>query len=147
MSGYSDFFTEEEHKAISTAIRSAEKRTSGEIRVHLEDQCDHLPEDRAAYVFDKLEMHRTKDRNAVLFYLAVDDHRFAVVGDSGINDRVGGAFWKSLCLGMEARFRQGEFLTGLTEGIQKVGEHLSQQFPYHGEDLNELDDEVSTGLL
>lgn len=147
MSGYSDFFTEEEHKAISAAIKAAEKRTSGEIRVHLEDHCDHLPEDRAAYVFDQLEMYETKDRNAVLFYLAVEDHRFAVVGDAGIHDRVGGSFWTTLCQSMETRFRNKEFLIGLTEGIQKVGEHLSQQFPYEREDVNELDDEVSTGKL
>jgi uncharacterized membrane protein len=147
LSGYSDFFTEEEHKAISTAIKAAEKRTSGEIRVHLEDHCDNLPEDRAAYVFDQLEMYKTKDRNAVLFYLAVEDHRFAVVGDAGIHDRVGGDFWTALCQSMEARFRQKEFLKGLTEGIQLMGEHLSQQFPYEREDVNELDDEVSTGKL
>jgi len=147
LSGYSDFFSKEEHKAISTAIKAAEKRTSGEIRVHLEDHCDDLPEDRAAYIFDRLEMYETKDRNAVLFYLAVEDHRFAVVGDAGIHDRMGGAFWKELCQEMETQFRQGEFLKGLIDGIHKVGVHLSQQFPYKREDVNELDDEVSTGKL
>ncbi len=147
MKGYSEFFSQEEHQAILDAIKIAERKTSGEIRVHLEDRCDLFPEDRAAYVFDKLEMFSTADRNGVLFYLAVQDKRFAVIGDLGIHERVGTAFWKTLRDELQADFKQGNFKDGLIGSIHKMGERLSHFFPYERDDVNELSDEISKGDL
>jgi len=147
MPGYSHFFSKEEHQSILDAIRIAEKKTSGEIRVHLEDHCDHFPEDRAAYVFDRLDMHRTAERNGVLFYLAVLDKQFAIIGDLGIHERVGTDFWSSLRDILESEFKQGKFKEGMIACIDKMGESLSQFFPYQGDDKNELSDEISTGKI
>ena len=84
-----DLLRKESKEALVRAIQTAEKNTSGEIRVHLEQVCKGDPCLRAAYVFSKLGMFRTKDRNGVLIYLALKSHKFAIIGDSGINEKVG----------------------------------------------------------
>ncbi|HEY3372297.1 MAG TPA: TPM domain-containing protein, partial [Prolixibacteraceae bacterium] len=88
-----DFFTKEEKKQITDAIAEAERNTSGEIRLHAEGHCNIDVLDRAAYVFEKLGMYKTAQRNGVLFYLAVQDRKFAILGDAGINQVVPADFW------------------------------------------------------
>ena len=82
-----NFFTEEEKENIKLSIKNAELDTSGEIRVHVENKCKGEVLDRAAYVFDKLKMNKTELRNGVLFYLAIKNRKFAIIGDSGINEK------------------------------------------------------------
>ena len=91
-----DFFSEQEQTDIVCAIRDAEMQTSGEVRVHIEDTCPQEVLDRAASVFETLELHKTELRNSVLFYLSVQDHKFAVIGDVGINLRVPEHFWEEV---------------------------------------------------
>ncbi|MBI5009345.1 MAG: TPM domain-containing protein [Bacteroidia bacterium] len=81
----SSFFSKEQQSHLLAAVKEAEKSTSGEIRVHIETNCSEDVLDRAAWIFNKLKMHNTADRNGVLFYLAVTDRKFAVIGDGGIN--------------------------------------------------------------
>ena len=81
----SRFFSHEQKERILRSIRDAELDTSGEIRVHLERRCRGEALDRAAYLFEKLNMHKTALRNGVLFYLSIEDHKFAILGDAGIN--------------------------------------------------------------
>lgn len=88
------YFTEENKLQIANAIRVAELNTSGEIRIHIEKFCKGDVLDQAAYVFEKLEMHKTELRNGVLFYLAIEDHKFAILGDAGINQKVSDNFGK-----------------------------------------------------
>ena len=138
-------FTSEEQKAIVEAIKEAEKNTSGEIQVHVESHCKKEVLDRAVDVFAKLKMHDTKDRNAVLFYLAYKDHKFAILGDAGINAVVPHNFWDNIKEDMEIAFKQGAFTSGLCEGIRKAGAQLKTHFPYQKDDKNELGDEISFG--
>ena len=140
-----NFFSDQQRKQIEDAIREAEKNTSGEIRVHLESHCKEDVLDRSAYLFKKLEMHKTEQRNGVLFYLAVVDHKFAVIGDAGINSKVYGDFWKEINEIMTTCFKQGEFVGGLSKGILRCGEQLKTYFPYQKNDVNELPDEISFG--
>ncbi len=140
-----NFFSDQQRKQIEDAIREAEKNTSGEIRVHLESHCKEDVLDRSAYLFKKLEMHKTEQRNGVLFYLAVVDHKFAVIGDAGINSKVYGDFWKEINEIMTTCFKQGEFVGGLSKGILRCGEQLKTYFPYQKDDVNELPDEISFG--
>jgi uncharacterized membrane protein len=140
------FFTREEGMQIVAAIRAAEDHTSGEIRVHLENRCKHEePMDRAAVLFRRLKMDKTARRNGVLVYLAVKDHRFAILADEGINQVVPKGFWEEIASHMEAAFRAGEFLRGLTEGISLIGPKLREFFPGEANDENELSDEISFG--
>ena len=139
-------FSPEEKEQIKTAIQSAETRTSGEIQVHIENHCKGNVLDRAAEVFETLKMYQTKDRNGVLIYLAVLDHRFAILGDAGINSAVPADFWESTKELMASNFRQGKFTQGLIAGIHLAGDQLGAHFPYDRTgDTNELSDDVSFG--
>lgn len=140
-----DFFTPEQREDIRQAILNAELDTSGEIRVHIEANCKGDVMDRAAYMFDKLGMNKTDLRNGILFYLAVQNRVFAVIGDKGINAVVPENFWEILKNLLLNRFREGQFTEGLIEGINMVGLKLKKHFPYQTGDINELPDEISFG--
>jgi uncharacterized membrane protein len=139
------YFTEENKLQIANAIRVAEMNTSGEIRVHIEKYCKGNVLDRAAYIFEKLEMHKTQLRNGVLFYLAVEDHQFAILGDAGINQKVPENFWETTKELVLSKFKDVNLTEGLTSGILMAGEQLKTHFPYLKEDVNELTDEISFG--
>lgn len=139
-------FSSADKEAIVAAIQSAEVSTSGEIQVHIESRCKGDVLDRAVVVFDKLKMYQTQDRNGVLFYLAVEDKKFAILGDSGINEVVPENFWENIKEQMTIRFKAGEFTKGLIEAINEAGTQLGKHFPYQGDsDINELPDEISFG--
>ena len=140
-----NFFTSDQKNKIVESIGRAELNTSGEIRVHLESKCKEDVLDHAAYVFEKLEMHETELRNGVLFYLAVKDHKFAILGDAGINEKVPENFWDEIKERMLLKFKEGDFTSGLSEGIIMAGDQLKKHFPYQQEDENELSDEISFG--
>ncbi len=138
-----DFFTAAESEQIVQAIRDAEKSTSGEIRVHLEEHCKGEPLNRATELFAKLKMQATAQRNGVIFYLAVEDKKFAIYGDKGINEKVPADFWQQTRDLMQGHFKAGRFAQGLSEGIVLAGIQLKAYFPYQKDDVNELDDEIS----
>ncbi len=138
-----NFFSSEEKKRITDAIAEAEKNTSGEIRLHAEGHCKIDVLDRAAYVFKKLGMHETEQRNGVLFYLAVHDRKFAIIGDAGINRVVPSDFWNEIKETMLGYFKERNFTDGLTKGILMAGEQLKANFPYQKDDVNELTNEIS----
>ncbi|MBL7137649.1 MAG: TPM domain-containing protein [Bacteroidales bacterium] len=139
------FFTNQEQQQITRVIREAELNTSGEIRVHIENSCKGDVLDRAAYIFKQLNLHRTQLRNGVLFYLSVHDHKFAILGDKGINNTVSPGFWDEIKEEMSARFREGDLVSGLVDGILKAGEQLKAHFTHQTDDVNELEDEISFG--
>jgi len=140
-----NFFSQEDKQKILDAIKVAEKDTSGEIRVHLENHCKEEALDRAAYLFEKLEMHKTKQRNGVLFYLAVKDRKFAILGDAGINAVTAANFWDEIKGVILEKFKNDNFLEGITQGVLMAGDALKSHFPYHKTDVNELSDEISFG--
>ncbi|MEZ5082715.1 MAG: TPM domain-containing protein [Bacteroidales bacterium] len=140
-----NFFTTDEKEDITLAIKNAELDTSGEIRVHIEDKCKGDVKDRAAYIFEKLAMHKTEQRNGVLFYLAVKNRRFAILGDVGINNVVPENFWDKIRDDLLDSFREERFAEGLVSGITEAGKQLKKHFPYQTDDVNELSDEISFG--
>ena len=130
-----DKLSEKERQQILATIAAAEKNTSGEIRLFVEDVCGENVLDRAAYIFDKLGMKNTKDRNGVLFYLAFESRQFAIFGDAGINAI-------EIKAKMTNYFTEGEFVKGLTIGIEMSGKALKTHFPYQSNDKNELSDDI-----
>ncbi len=138
-----EFFTAAESEQIVQAIRDAEKSTSGEIRVHLEERCKGEPLKRATELFAKLKMQATEQRNGVIFYLAVEDKKFAIYGDKGINEKVPADFWQQTRDLMQGHFKEGRFTQGLSEGVLLAGIQLKAYFPYQKDDVNELDDNIS----
>ena len=139
------FFTEEQKKNLEQAIKESEKQTSGEIRVYVENSCSGEILDRAAYLFNLLEMTKTKERNGILFYLSIARQKFAVLGDAGINAKVPENFWDSVRDVMEKYFKDEDFTGGLIEGIRMTGEKLKTYFPWMPDDKNELSDAISFG--
>lgn len=141
-----DFFTVSQKKAIEDAVRQAELNTSGEVRVHIERKCKGDVLDRATEVFALLKMHKTQQRNGVLFYLSIEDHQFAILGDAGINAMVPENFWETIKGMMLEEFQQGNVSIGLIRGIRMTGDMLKKFYPYkRNEDVNELSDELSFG--
>ncbi len=138
-----NFFSEKQKEEIVQAIKQAELNSSGEIRVHIETQCKENVLDRAALVFKKLNMHKTKLRNGVLIYLAVESRVFAIIGDIGLNQLVPSDFWDSVKQTMQSSFVQSDFTKGLSTGILMTGEKLKTYFPFQSDDVNELPDEIS----
>jgi uncharacterized membrane protein len=141
----SSFFTKEQQAHIREAITEAEKETSGEIRVHIETHLSGDILDRASWIFKRIGMHQTKERNGVLFYLAVRNRKFAIIGDAGINAKVSEGFWDKIKGIMEDDFREKNFTEGLAKGILMAGNQLREQFPHLATDVNELSDEISFG--
>jgi uncharacterized membrane protein len=138
-----DFFSKEETEQIIAAIASAEKRTSGEIRLHVEDECKVPVLKRAEQIFEKHGMHKTAEHNGVLFYLAVKTKDFAVAGDSGIHAKVTQAFWNDINALVLSHFKEQKFAEGLCRGIELCGDQLQKYFPVKDGDKNELSDEIS----
>ena len=143
--GKNKFLTKEEEAMVVQAIQSAEHRTGGEIRVHIESKCKGQVLDRAAWLFKSLKMHETALRNGVLIYLSTSDRKFAIIGDSGINAVVPAGYWDDVRDLMIGNFSKGELVQGFVQGIEKVGEKLKEFFPYQEDDINELPDEISYG--
>ncbi len=139
------FFSEDEKSEILTAIKDAELNTSGEIRVHIENKCAENVLDRAAFLFKKLKMHQTEKRNGVLFYLAINDHKFAIIGDAGINEVTPEDFWDDIKNEVILHFKDARFVDGLKKGIRMAGVALKDKFPYQLDDVNELPDDISFG--
>lgn len=139
-----EFLTPQEEAEIIDAICTAENHTSGEIRVHLEPHSKMDAFDRAAEVFDLLGMDKTKSRNGVLIYVAVEDRTLVILGDQGINDKVPPHFWESTKDIIIHHFKEGAMKQGLVEGILMAGQQLKAHFPYEDGDTNELPNEIST---
>lgn len=138
-----DFFTKEEEAQIVSAIKAAENRTSGEIRVHLESHTDEPNLEHAKKVFEKVGMTKTELRNGVLFYLAIADRQFSILGDKGINAVTPDDFWDNIRDAAQDHFKKGEFTQGLIKGIEMAGKALKEYFPVADDDINELSDEIS----
>jgi len=145
MPNIEDFLSAQEEQEIIEAIRIAERETSGEIRVHIEQKCDMDVYEHALEVFHLLKMDNTMQRNGVLIYVAVDNKAFVIFGDKGINDRVDTDFWNSTRDKIASQFKSGYFKQGLIDGITEAGKVLAQYFPWEHGDRNELDNSISKG--
>ncbi|HKG05160.1 MAG TPA: TPM domain-containing protein [Pedobacter sp.] len=135
-------FTEQEQELISAAISTAEKATSGEIRIAIEKHCEGDAFERATAYFFKLGMDKTSRHNGVLIYLANADHKFAIIGDKGINKVVPPDFWETTKIAMTAHFAAGNIPNGIIAGIMLAGEKLATFFPAQKDDVNELSNDI-----
>ena len=143
MSNAITILNREEDRRIVEAIKQAELNTSGEIKVHIENHCRGDVEERSLVVFNRLKLNETQLRNGMLIYLAIKDHKFAILGDEGINNLVGQGFWNDVKELMLGHFKEGRFAEGLEQGIMRCGEKLKTYFPYQSDDVNEIPDDIS----
>lgn len=141
-----EYLSEEEQHQIQDAIAEAELVTSGEIRAFFEPYCKgNDPFTRGLECFSSLKMHQTSLQNGVLFYIALQDHKFSIIADKGINDRVPDNFWEDIADQMSQLFRKKGIVAGLTHGIQQAGQQLAAYFPVQADDVNELSNEIVFG--
>ncbi len=140
-----NFFSKTDQERIKKAIQDAETNTSGEIRVHIENAFKGQVLDQAAFIFKKLKMTETDLRNGVLFYLAIKNKQFAVLGDVGINQKVPENFWDQIKDTMIDHFKEDDYAGGLVAAIGQAGQKLKEHFPYQSDDINELPDDISFG--
>ncbi len=145
MSIIENFLSTNEEKQIVDAIKKAEQLTSGEIRVHLDQNTEKDQYERAKEVFYMLNMNETKDQNGILFHISVKNKSFSIIGDKGIDQKVPVDFWNEIKDEMTSYFKEKQFAKGLINGILKAGESLQEHFPYQKDDINELSDEISKG--
>jgi uncharacterized membrane protein len=139
------FLKQLDHDRIVAAIREAEARSRGELRVHVANRDVDDVQQAAAKQFEAFGMTATAERNGVLIYVAPSSRKFAVIGDTGIHERCGASFWSEIASAMEAEFREGRFTDGIVKGVARAGEALATHFPRAagGADTNELPDEVT----
>jgi uncharacterized membrane protein len=137
-------FSEAEIIRIEQSIAEAEKITSGEIRVFIDNRCKEDVLDRAAWIFHEIGMDATKERNGVLIYIAIKDHKFAIIGDAGINAKVPDGFWDAIRDEMKILLKDGKYADAIVTGIMKAGQQLSDHFPYR-DNINELSNEMLFG--
>ncbi|RZK53553.1 MAG: TPM domain-containing protein [Pedobacter sp.] len=135
-------FSTEEQEQIANAIAEAEKATSGEIRIAVDKHCHGGAFEKATSYFTELGMDKTASHNGVLIYLAYEDHKFAIIGDSGINKVVPEDFWETTQVAMKAHFLSGNLAQGIIAGVSLAGEKLALYFPYQNGDVNELPNEI-----
>jgi uncharacterized membrane protein len=131
-----------DHDAIVGAIRMAEQRTSGEIRVVVAHSKTATPMAEAQQQFARLGMTNTRSRNGVLIFIAPRSRNFAVIGDSGVHEKCGDAFWTELATAMSELFRTGNFTEGVLHGVDCAGALLAEHFPPNPDDRNELPDGI-----
>lgn len=124
------------------AIRAAEARTSGEIRLVITHSPAPDPVFTAQKHFDRLGMAKTRERNAVLLFIAPKSHTFAIIGDSAVHTKCGQPFWDDIAATLSTHFKKSEFTEGLLAAIERVGTLLAKHFPHQGDDRNELSDEI-----
>ncbi|MBO0694613.1 MAG: TPM domain-containing protein [Verrucomicrobia bacterium] len=141
-----EFLSKLEHERIVRAIREAESKTSGEIRVFIQrGELKGDPVSIAQKKFQRLAMHKTRERNAVLIFVAPRPHKFAVIGDKAIHEKCGEQFWQQIVDGMRVHFQNEKFTHALIEAVNEVGKVLATHFPRTSPHANELPDDVIEG--
>ncbi len=139
-------FSQSEIQTIQQRVKVSEANTSGEIRIYIEMHCTWMePVRRAAEIFHDLKMFHTVNRNAVLIYLAYADHDFAMYADKGIYENADPGFWELEAKKLAQNFHQKAYMDGLIGAVDAVGKLLTQHYPLHGENKNELPDEIIFG--
>ena len=138
------FFDGLDHPAIVAAIGRAEAKSLGEIRVHLHHGAMDDARAEAEKAFLKLGMDKTIRGSGCLVFIAPESRSFAVIGGSGIHEKVGDGFWAEARDAALARFAEGNFTEGIVAAVDRLGDALALFFPKTGpRDSNELPDEVS----
>lgn len=137
------FLTNEQEEQIIEAIARAERQTAGEIRIHIENNCEGEALERAARIFHDLGMDQTQQKNGVLIYIATEDHKAAVYAGKGIHKEVEEGFWDDILDLLIRHFKKNAYEEGIEKAVEKVGKKLKELFPYQKGDIDELTNDIS----
>ncbi len=140
--------THDELQKISDAIALTERNTSGEIRVSIRkkrawNERKLSLHEFALKNFYELGMDKTKQKCGVLLFFSVSERAFQIIADEGIHKKVYDRYWEELAAKMSAHFREKRFCEGICEVVKEIGSKLTQEFPHHKGDTNELPNDVA----
>jgi uncharacterized membrane protein len=133
-----------DRKRVSEAIARAEARTSGEIRVFVTHKKCPDALGAAREHFDRLGMAKTKQRNGVLIFISPRARTFAIVGDKGVHEKCGAAFWSEVSHAMSVEMKEGHLTAALVHAVEKAGAVLARHFPFEAGDSDELPNDIAT---
>ncbi len=137
MADIRDFISENDKKEIESAMLNADYKTTGEIRVRFERKAGRDALTAARNAFMKLGMRENPMQNGVLFYVSIFDRKLAIIGDDGINDKVGQPFWTRVLEAVTVKFKEKQYAIGLIGGINMVAERLAESYPDEKIELKE----------
>jgi len=141
---HKEFVAALDQKAITEAIGRTESACSGEVRVHIQRKSWSSDiRNVAERTFERLGMTKTAERNGILLFICSEEHKFVILGDKGINEKVGPGFWDEIAAKLTERFKHGDFTAGIIEAVEQVGPSLSCHYPRIATDANELSNEIS----
>ena len=144
MSKHKNFFKNPE--AIVHAIKKAERKTSGEIKVHVEAHCPKEVMEQAKDVFHHLKMDQLPHQNGVLIYLSIEDKKICILGDKNIDLKTGLGFWNETVFQLSESFKKGLYDEGVIQAILEIGGKRQEYFPFNSKtDKNDLNDDISYG--
>jgi uncharacterized membrane protein len=139
-----EFLAALDQPRVVKAIAEAERRTSGEIRLHIQPKVLGGPiRSVAERTFERLGMTKTDLRNGVLLFVASEERQFVILGDKGIDEKVPDGFWDDVAARLGNQFRDGQFTDGIVEAVDSIGRHLQHYFPRAADDRDELSNDVS----
>ena len=138
-----NFLTNQQITSLVETIQSAEDHSTGEIRVHIDSNTEDQHAQTAFEVFKQLGMHKTADRNAVLFHVNFEQKYLTIIGDVGIHEKVSQSFWDHLHDYITAEFAKGNYYKALKSAILETGLELKKYFPVEGENPNQLPNEIT----
>ena len=138
-----EFIAQLDQQRIVDAIATAERMTSGEIRVHIQPRAHGDIRQIGEKTFERLGMTKTALRNGVLLFIACEEQRFVILGDKGINELAPAGFWDEIAAKLTIRFKAGEFTDGIVEAIHSAGEELRHDFPRAHDDADELTNAIN----
>lgn len=136
-------YSQEFSSAVELAIESAELKTSCEFKIHLEDDCNEDVFDRAAYVFSELELHKTQQRNAILIFIVIQSRKVVILADVGVSNSLSTAYIEEQIALLTSAFKSENFISGISEVLDRMGNFLSASFPRTENDVNEISNTLS----
>ncbi|HEX7862704.1 MAG TPA: TPM domain-containing protein [Verrucomicrobiae bacterium] len=140
-----DFLHALKDDEVARAIADAEKLTSGEIRVFVNESAVENVVLEGEKQFIRMGMTKTAQRNGVLIYFAPKSQKFAVIGDEGVHKKCGQKFWEHITEEMTPLLKSGRFTEAITLAVRDIGTALAKEFPPVANDRNELPNRVARG--
>jgi uncharacterized membrane protein len=141
------FLSKQDLNDVAAAIKEAERRTAGEIRVAIRQKRSKKEralsvEHMARHEFVHLGMMKTKERTGILIFILLESRQFYILADEHINSKVAPRSWDTVAETMASQFAKKEFRQGLLTAVRTVGDHLATHFPASAGDKNELSNKV-----
>jgi uncharacterized membrane protein len=124
------FLNRLEHERVHRAVQSAEKDTSVRIVVYISHRRVTDPMKAGHQAFKKLKLETEQEKAGLLFFIAPQSRKFAVLGGTALHEKLGQAWWDRLVQVLSADFRREKFTDGLVSVLDEIAPALKLHFPF-----------------